>query len=728
MITATQRQTTSPSGTPSTYAPVDHTDVIISVEFTDGRKQRGQLTAYEPEHKRLVLRNADHSIVASFREIRIVKFSTDLTALLKPVVGETILAFRVKFTDGHVRTGRYRTLVKDAVGLHFACVATDGGTYRVLIPHDNILRYQAGDKPNDTPLSIEPGTPPNSAPLPIEPATTPAAIELGEARAEITILRADDLRRLLVARDPYSTLSVPEAPIPTPVPTRESPRELARRFDVPLVDPRHFEIDPQVLAALPESFICERRVLPLAFHDDHLVVAMENPADSELTRMAQFLSGKNVETCVASSADLELAIIRHFGATEANNALLELESAANAPEFRSESHEDLEKLGQEKPIVRLVHSILVDAVRRRASDIHIRPGEQDVELLYREDGTLVQARRFNKALLPAVVARIKIIGRMNVAERRLPQDGRARIEEGAAFVDFRISIIPTISGESVVIRLLNAQKALASISDLGFTAEDQARFIDLLHRSYGILLVTGPTGSGKSMTLYAAMQEVRKQNVNIITVEDPVEYHMTGVEQVQVNTVPGFTFARALRNILRHDPDVIMIGEIRDQETAKIAVESALTGHLVLSTLHTNDAPTAITRLIEMGVESFLVRSSVLGALAQRLVRLNCPHCLEPEPSDPMQRKFLGVSTDEVFYHGRGCDECNDTGFKGRRAVYELLIMTPTLRDMISDDTPADHIRRAALTAGMQPLTGNALALARERRISLAEVYRVRLE
>lgn len=221
---------------------------------------------------------------------------------------------------------------------------------------------------------------------------------------------------------------------------------------------------------------------------------------------------------------------------------------------------------------------------------------------------------------------------------------------------------------------------------------------------------------------------MRRQNVNIITVEDPVEYHMAGIEQIQVNTAPGFTFARALRNILRHDPDVVMVGEIRDQETAKIAVESALTGHLVLSTLHTNDAPTAITRLIEMGVESFLVKSSVLGVLAQRLVRLNCPACREVEPVDSTMRQFLALAEDEVFYHGRGCEQCNNTGFKGRKAVYELLIMTPALRDIIKADTPVDEIRRQALEEGMVPLTQNALALAREKQISLAEVYRVRLE
>ncbi|MFP5505500.1 MAG: GspE/PulE family protein, partial [Gammaproteobacteria bacterium] len=509
---------------------------------------------------------------------------------------------------------------------------------------------------------------------------------------------------------------------------QESPAELARRLGLPFVKLKHFEVDPQALAGIPESLAREHQVLPLFLLDEHLVVALENPANSELTSLLQFVSGRSIDLCAAEHDDLACAIQRHYGAHQNDSTLQELEITAQRESEAQISVQEAERLGQEKPIVRLVNNILSDAIARRVSDIHIRPNENQVELLFRQDGTLIKLRDFSKALLPAVVARIKIIGRMNIAERRLPQDGRARITEGSTVVDMRISVIPTVKGESVVIRLLNVDAGMRSIGDIGFTAQDAELFTDLLHKSYGMLLVTGPTGCGKSTTLYAALQEVRGQNVNIITVEDPVEYRMEGVQQIQVNNVPGFNFARALRNILRHDPDVIMVGEIRDQETAKIAVESALTGHLVLSTLHTNDAPTAVTRLIEMGVESFLVKSSLLGVLAQRLVRLNCPHCIEKEPVDETMRKFLGVPIEESFYHGAGCDACNQTGFKGRMAVYELLTMTPRMHDLIRHDTPVDDIRRQAIVDGMRPLTEGALAVARERRISLAEVYRVRLQ
>jgi type IV pilus assembly protein PilB len=508
----------------------------------------------------------------------------------------------------------------------------------------------------------------------------------------------------------------------------ESPEELARRLGLPFVKLKHFEVDPQALASIPEAIAREHLVLPLFLLDEHLVVALENPANSEINSLLQFVSGRSIDLCAATHDDLVSAIQHHYGAHENDSTLHELEITAQRETEAQITTQEAERLGQEKPIVRLVNNILSDAIARRVSDIHIRPNESQVELLFRQDGTLVKLRNFSKALLPAVVARIKILGRMNIAERRLPQDGRARMTEGSSVVDMRISVIPTVKGESVVIRLLNVDAGMRAISEIGFTAQDAELFTDLLHKSYGMLLVTGPTGCGKSTTLYAALQEIRSQNVNIITVEDPVEYRMEGVQQIQVNTAPGFNFARALRNILRHDPDVIMVGEIRDQETAKIAVESALTGHLVLSTLHTNDAPTAVTRLIEMGVESFLVKSSLLGVLAQRLVRLNCPHCIQKEPVDETVRKFLGVPITEYFYHGAGCDACNQTGFKGRMAVYELLIITPQLRDLLHRDTPVDAIRRQAIADGMRPLTEGALQVARERRISLAEVYRVRLQ
>jgi type IV pilus assembly protein PilB len=408
------------------------------------------------------------------------------------------------------------------------------------------------------------------------------------------------------------------------------------------------------------------------------------------------------------------------------------EAALQLPE--SESHEPelslhrIKQLAEEKPTVRFVDSLLEDAICRRASDIHLRPGKHDVAILFRIDGVLSEIRRIKPGNLAAIVSRIKIIGGMNIAERRLPQDGRHLVRMGERSIDLRLSIMPTVHGESVVIRILDTQQSMKNLSQIGFNDIDAERFRALTSHSQGIVLVTGPTGSGKSTTLYAALNGIKDSGVNVITVEDPVEYQIDGIRQIQVKPQIGYTFARALRHILRHDPDVIMVGEIRDQETAIMATESALTGHLVLSTLHTNSAATTVTRLLEIGIAPYLLNASLLGVLAQRLVRRNCPHCLEPEQVPEHVRRAFGLSADEVFYVGRGCEHCHGKGFAGRIAAYELLEVTPALRALIQPAVAAQAIEQQAIADGMRPLTQSALALARDRLISLGEVYRVRLE
>lgn len=502
---------------------------------------------------------------------------------------------------------------------------------------------------------------------------------------------------------------------------------LAQKFGMPFVQLRNFDIDAQALAFVPEYIAVDNGLMPLFLHDNHLVLAVSDPANREALDLVRFISRHNVELSIATPADIHQAIVKHYHSREEEKILDELDEYGPDEEFNEKDVLRAEQLSNEKPIVRLVDNIIADAVRRGASDIHIHPEEDHVALVLRVDGEMTHVRSFPRRLLPPVVSRVKILGGMNIAERRLPQDGRYRVTSRDKVVDLRISIMPTIYGESVVIRLLNGSGELKTVRQLGFSDHDLSRVIDLLNKSYGMLLVTGPTGSGKSTTLYAALQEVKKQGVNILTIEDPVEYRLAGIEQMQVHASIGFTFARALRNILRHDPDVIMVGEIRDQETGKIAVESALTGHLVLSTLHTNDAAGAVTRLMEMGIEPYLVNSSVLGVLAQRLVKRNCPQCVSPEEVDANTRAALGVSADEVFYRGKGCDHCNSTGYKGRLAVYEMLQMSPALRAIITEGVTAEDIRALALKEGMVLLTDHALTLARQRTTSLAEVYRVRL-
>jgi len=503
---------------------------------------------------------------------------------------------------------------------------------------------------------------------------------------------------------------------------------LACHLNFPFVNLREFDIDLRALLLLPREVAAKHHVVPLMVYRNRLVLAVDDPSNTGTQEIVRFLTGHSLDIVLATRGEIDWTINRYYEPEDERHAAEELGIVPGPAQNHAQDPREVERLGREKPIVRLVNNLLVDAIRLLASDIHLRPHEDFVDLLYRVDGTLIKVRSFSKALLPAVVSRIKIIGRMDIAERRLPQDGRATMTDKGAKVDLRISVVPTVVGESVVIRLLNSEAGLKSLSQIGFSQRDQDAFRDLLHKSFGLLLVTGPTGSGKSTTLYAALQAIREDNVNIITVEEPVEYHIDGIEQIEVNTAFGYTFARALRHILRHDPDVIMVGEIRDYETARIAVESALTGHLVLSTLHTNDAASAINRLAEMGIENYLLASTVTGVLAQRLVRRNCPACMREESVDPLARTVLGIDKDEVFFKGTGCDECNGTGYRGRMAVYELLPVSPEMRELIVRGASVTALHRLANQQGMTPLTRHALAIARQRLTSLEEAYRVRLD
>jgi type IV pilus assembly protein PilB len=515
----------------------------------------------------------------------------------------------------------------------------------------------------------------------------------------------------------------PEADL-APESDEQSLRVLAEILGFPYVSMREAHIDDAILSLIPAEFARKNDVMPLKLTRSHLTVAMANPRRQDIFQALGFITGLTIDVVVATSKEVQWAVRHYYGVQDDELALESIGSRG----YDAAEELELARIGSENAIVRLVNNLIRDAIDRKASDIHLRPRGKNVELIYRMDGTLTTIRFMSKSLLPAMVSRIKILGGMNIAERRVPQDGRSCVRMGDNTVDLRISIMPTVEGESVVIRLLNSQVGLKSIAELGFSAHDEDIFRDLLHKSNGIFLVTGPTGSGKSTTLYAALGEVKKQNVNIITVEDPVEYHMDGIEQIQINHGTGYTFARALRNILRHDPDVILVGEIRDQETGKIAVESALTGHLVLSTLHTNNAAGAITRLLEMGIEPYLLNGSLLGVLAQRLVKVNCQNCLAIEPVDALARQSLNVPEDEVFYHGTGCEKCNKTGVVGRMAVYELLRINPSIKAIIKHEVATTDIHQHALASGMIPLTDNALLRARAKEISLAEVYRIRLD
>ncbi|WP_129645499.1 GspE/PulE family protein [Peristeroidobacter agariperforans] len=504
-------------------------------------------------------------------------------------------------------------------------------------------------------------------------------------------------------------------------------RALSLKLGVPCVRLSGFDVDPQALAEIPQDVARSYRVVPLMRHQGRLVVAMNDPTCSEVLGALSVLTRATIEPVLASPGEIDLAIATHYPPFDDAELNLEGERLAG-PELPPIAADTAEKLANERPIVRLVSNMLHDAIHRRASDIHIRPREQNIEILYRIDGALLHIRSIGLTLLPGLIARLKVLAAMDLGEHRLPQDGAIHLHTPEHRVDLRVSMMPSIRGESCVIRVLDPASSLRRVASIGFTPEDEKRFRELIDRNQGLVLVTGPTGSGKTTTLYAALQELNTGEYHIVTVEDPVEYRLDGIVQTQAHAAIQYGFSTALRHILRHDPDVVLIGEIRDRETAGIAVESALTGHLVLSTLHTNGAVQTITRLLEMGVESYLVSSTLAGVLAQRLAKRNCQYCREPEIVDADIRAALGVSLEETFFKGAGCPRCGGLGYHGRVAVYEILHMSPAIRAALRTRATEDELQMIAVREGMVPLTQQALALARTGEISLTEVYRSRLD
>ncbi len=507
---------------------------------------------------------------------------------------------------------------------------------------------------------------------------------------------------------------------------------MASKLGIPYVKLANYEIPPQVLSMIPADIALQYNVLPLAEHNKRLVIAMENPLDWEALELLRFHTNRNIDAVITSSAEISKVLDKYYlQHSEEDFGELSDELETINEEKPQQNHAEVQSIAneaQKKPVVRLVNALITQGIQHRASDINIRPSKDRINIYYRIDGKLQFSRSMSLSLLSALVSRIKITGRMDIAERRLPQDGHARVMHQGNVVDLRISVIPTVNGESVVIRILDKQVGLKPLNELGLGEEENRKLRTLMSRSYGMILVTGPTGSGKSTTLYALLNEIRLRNPHIITVEDPVEYDMDNIEQIQIAPVIGYNFAESLRHILRHDPDVIMIGEIRDIETARIANKAALTGHLVLSTLHTNNAASTVTRLIDMGVEPYLLSSTLLGVVAQRLLRLNCPHCKAIEEVEPEIRQILKLGEQEIFYKGRGCSSCNNTGYHDRTVVSELLEITPDLANLISSGANTQQIKAFAQQQGMKTLTQNAIELARNGTTSIEEVFAVRID
>jgi len=509
---------------------------------------------------------------------------------------------------------------------------------------------------------------------------------------------------------------------------------VAKQYGLPTIDLNDFEIDPDVIRLVPEEVATKHTVIPVNRAGSTLILATADPSNIFAIDDIKFLTGYNVEVVVASEDQIKAAIDRYYDQSSSFADVMSDLDVEDLELIQDEDDVDVGELARESedaPVVKLVNLILTDAVKRNASDIHIEPYEKEFRVRYRIDGVLYEVMKPPLKLRNAITSRIKIMSELDIAERRLPQDGRIKLKMGRGKeMDFRVSVLPTLFGEKVVLRLLDKSNLQLDMTKLGFEPHQLQIFKDCIHRPYGMVLVTGPTGSGKTTTLYSALSELNKVSENISTAEDPVEFNLAGINQVQMHEDIGLNFAAALRSFLRQDPDIIMVGEIRDFETAEIAIKAALTGHLVLSTLHTNDAPSTVNRLLNMGIEPFLVASSVNCILAQRLARRICEECKERDTETVKQALLDAGCTEEeaakaVVYKGRGCRSCSDTGYKGRVALYEVMELTEPLKEFVLNGASAMELKREAIRGGMTTLRRAALNKLLEGTTTLSEVLRV---
>ncbi|MGZ3596200.1 MAG: type II secretion system ATPase GspE [Syntrophales bacterium] len=501
---------------------------------------------------------------------------------------------------------------------------------------------------------------------------------------------------------------------------------------IPYLQPEDFPKVPFVIETLSTRFIRENKVVPIEFSQNTLKIVMANPHDREVIDALKIAVAHNILVYTSDAKSID-DYVEKFYAEETKDINKLIENIEDNSLQIMRDDEDvgrLQDLASEAPIIRLVNIIITRAVESRASDIHIEPFADELRVRYRIDGVLHDIEIIPKKLQAAIFSRIKIMAKLNIAERRLPQDGRIMLKVGGSEIDIRISSIPVLYGESVVMRLLNKEGILIDMNKLGFPDDTLKRFNNIIDQPNGIILVTGPTGSGKTTTLYAALDKINSPDKKIITVEDPVEYQLKGINQIQVKPQIGLDFPNILRHIVRQDPDIIMIGEIRDLETSEIAIQSSLTGHLVFSTLHTNDAPSALTRLLDIGVQHYLLAATIRGILAQRLVRVNCPACREIDaaPADFERMKNIDWQTDVTLYKGKGCEKCSYTGFYGRTGIYELLQIDNAIELLITKNADANEIRDSARKNGMRTLLEDGLLKVKAGTTTINEVYRVTQE
>jgi general secretion pathway protein E len=568
---------------------------------------------------------------------------------------------------------------------------------------------------------------------------------MGNTNAKVTsflvekgLIQKEDLEKIFPPDQPPEELSLREHLIHSGLLTeKQFLSTLEELFGVPFATKDDFPKEPLLIDYLPAQFMKESKFIPARLIDNELTVIMSNPLDFYTIDAIRLATDYEIRPLMGEESEIVRAIEQFYG-TGVTSMEKIIEDMDGIPEYQGEDEEDeenvdhLRDMASEGPVIRLVNLIITRAIELRASDIHFEPFEEQFRVRYRIDGVLHDVESPPKRLQAAIVSRVKIMAKMNIAERRLPQDGRIMLRVKGKEIDFRVSSIPTIHGESIVLRILDKSSIVLDIEKLGFPEDTMEGFRELIQKPHGIILVTGPTGSGKTTTLYCALGKINSPDKKIITVEDPVEYQLRGINQIQVKPSIGLTFANALRSIVRQDPDVILIGEIRDAETAEIAIHSALTGHLVLSTLHTNDAPSAVTRLIDMGMEDYLLSSTIIGILAQRLVRVACPDCREPYSPNPMILKEMKLDSGGLknpnIIEVRGCESCSHTGYWGRLGIFEFLRVTDDIQRLILGKKDSNIIKEAARKDGMRTLREDGWLKVKQGVTTVSEVLRVTQE
>ena len=495
-------------------------------------------------------------------------------------------------------------------------------------------------------------------------------------------------------------------------------------FQVPYINLLETTPEKDALSLINENVAQKHILIPVAATPKTITVVMKDPLNYEAIDDVALLTGREVKIAISPQKDITNAIDRYYSNEGAKKAVEDL-SKEFAMMDLSGLAEMVDSQVANAPVVRLVNSIILQAVKSNASDIHIEPEEKDMRVRFRIDGELNEVMRSSNVAHPAIITRIKIIGKMDIAEKRVPQDGRVETVIDDRSIDMRLSILPTVYGEKVVIRILGGQSQALTRAQLGLSEANYTLFDNIIKSPNGIILVSGPTGSGKTTTLYTVLKELNRPEVNIITVEDPVEYKLEGINQVQVNTKAGLTFVSGLRSILRQDPDIIMIGEIRDAETAQIAIRASITGHLVLSTIHTNDSASSVARLVDMGIEPYLVSSSVVGVIAQRLVKKICPHCKVSYRPDHAEMMMLKLKEPKMLYRGEGCNYCNNTGYKGRTAIHEIMVVNREIRELIDRRATTDQLRQMAARFGTKTLRESCIELVLDGTTTTAELTKV---